>query len=272
MSPNSSLDSDDILLSDNQSKFESNSSYFFPTDLNDNCQYKKVSSNSYSNSSPKKDNPFETLKFETTDFSSKILETPDNKKIDEQKNHDFILNLEKITKKKKVKKKYKLVKTFARGLREETLRKGLKSYDEKTLKRELTKNKENKIFWKPNIPNDIVSSLKKLKEFAKRSMRDIYENSKPKNCLWESINKNKDNIKKVYESSESIYIQYLFDLKFIEVIKIYLDKNNNNLDEEKIDLFKDFSFEEDFKNDIDKDRRKKVIEKFIESVENDESD
>lgn len=267
---NSSLYSDDILLSDNQSEFESNSSLnFFPTDLNDNYQYRKVFSNSYSNSSPKKDNPFETLKYETTDYSSKILETPDNNIIDEQKYHDFILNLKKTIKKKKVKTKYKHDKTYADNLRKETLRKCLKSYDEKILKRAITKNKENKRLWKPNIPNKNLSSLKKLKKFAKRSMRDIYEDSKLKNCSLESINKNQDNLKKIYESSKSPDIKYLFDLEFIKVIKIYLNKKK--LGKRKARIFNGFSFEKDFKKDDNKNKRKKVIEKFIESVENDEN-
>ena len=215
-------------------------------------------------------------KTQTTNFSSKKFLT---KKIYKQKKYRLNSNLIGITEGQKGKKKQKHDGSFADNLRKKALRKGLKSFGEKILEPKIVEiNKEKKILgrktknilWKPNILDKDASSLEKLKDFAKRSMKDIYENLEPKHCSSKGINKNKDNIKKVYESSESI--KDLFDLEFIDVIKIYLDKNNNNLDKKIIDLFKDdFSFDKDFEEDKNKNKRKKVIEKFIESVENDKN-
>ena len=215
-------------------------------------------------------------KTQTTNFSSKKFLT---KKIYKQKKYRLNSNLIGITEGQKGKEKQKHKGSFVNNLRKKALRKGLKSFDEKILGPKIAQINEEKkilgrktknILWKPNILDKDAFSLKGLKDFAKRSMKDIYENLEPKHCSSKGINKNKDNIKKVYESSESI--KDLFDLKFIEVIKIYLDKNNNNLDKKKIDLFKDdFSFDKDFEEDKNKNKRKKVIEKFIESVENDKN-
>ena len=208
-------------------------------------------------------------KTQTTNFSSKKFLT---KKIYKQKKYRLNSNLIGITEGQKGKEKQKHKGSFVNNLRKKALRKCLKSFGEKILGPILGRKTKN-ILWKPNIPDNDASSLEKLKDFAKRSMKDIYENLEPKHCSSEGINKNKDNIKKVYESSESI--KDLFDLEFIDVIKIYLDKNNNNLDKKIkkiIDLFKDdFSFDKDFEEDKNKNKRKKVIEKFIESVENDKN-
>lgn len=186
-----------------------------------------------------------------------------------------------IDKKKEEKKHDKYAKD---NLRKETIRKSLSSFYDKIINPIIQNLKKNGIIVdkekyknyliKPIIPNDVVSFLKELVKFVKEKMRTIFENSKEKNCSGERISSNQEKIKKLYNlcdeknEKECKQLKYLFDLRFTEVLKIYLnvytfDQNN----EEMKNIFEAFRFEKDFGNDDKKDKRKKIIEQVIKIAE-----
>ena len=149
-----------------------------------------------------------------------------------------------------------------------------------TKKLENQKKIKRKKYWKLVIANNIISSKSNLIKFYSQTVKEIYRDTKEKSYTDESFERNRKKINNLYkkaseEENDSDFknLKILFDLKFIDVLKIYYNGIKEK-SSEKEKLFNEYEFEY-YKDHFDEkaegndvsEKRRKAIEDFINEVD-----
>lgn len=149
-----------------------------------------------------------------------------------------------------------------------------------TKKLENQKKIKRKKYWKLVIANKIISSKSNLIKFYSQTVKEIYRDTKAKSCTDESVERNRKKINNLYKkaskeknNSDLKNLKILFDLKFIDVLKIYYygikEKSSEKeklFNEYKFEYYKDHFDEKAEGNDVS-EKRRKAIEDFINEVD-----
>ena len=104
-------------------------------------------------------------------------------------------------------------------MRKGTIRKVLKVFDAFFII--FIKKFDNKVeVWSPNIPNRIVDKKELFKASINKTMKDIYMESTTKNYKAETKEINQKKIESLYNKYGPI--RYLLNLKFVNILKLYV--------------------------------------------------
>lgn len=170
-------------------------------------------------------------------------------------------------------------------LRQYTIRMGKESlnnmFERLTTKLENQKIIKKEKYWKLVVPNEIISNKSNLIEFSTKTVKKIYHDTKAKSSTPPSFERNKKKINDLYvkasndkNNSDLKNLKLLFDLKFIDVLKVYY-YGIKEKSSEKENLFNEYKFEY-YKDNFDKkaeenngcfEKRRKAIEDFINEVD-----